>query len=375
MSRVSVVKCADYSNVEAAIKKSMKLLGGMERFFKKGKKVLLKPNISGPLPPDRASNTHPLFVKAVIETIKKTGAEIWVGECSAGGSPGITRKCLEISGIGDIIQETDVEFKNFEEGKFILKNIPNFKVLEKTDFAETIFHVDLMVNLPKLKTHGLTFMTGSIKNCFGCVHPLERQYLHRNFPDREHFNQGLVDIYSLVRPKLTLMDTIVGMEGDQGPSFGNPKKIGAIIAGEDGVAVDAVAATIIGYHPLAIPMIKYADERGIGTGDMGKIEVAGEKVENVVVRGFKQHPLFDNKYRKMHGFGNTFIMVPELIASKCIKCRTCENNCPVGAIDMNPYPTINREKCIMCYCCHETCPSGAYKLKIKWLRGHNIKKR
>lgn len=367
MPKVSIVKCDDYSEVKAGIQESLKLLGGIKKFFKKGERVLLKPNISDPLPPEKAANTHPLFVKAVIEIAQKAGAEVSVGEASAGGGEGITTKCLEISGIGKIISETGVTFRNFQEEPFMLRDIPSFKVMDKTDFANAIFQVDMVVNLPKLKTHGLTFITGSIKNCFGCVHPEERKYLHGTFPRREDFTQGLVDIYSFVRPRLTIMDAVVGMEGEQGPSFGDPKKIGLVIAGEDGVAVDAVAATVIGYEPHALPIIKFADERGIGTGDMRKIEVVGERIKDVVVKGFKQHPLFNNKYRKMEGFGSSFVMIPELTQSKCIKCGTCANNCPVCAIQMNPYPVIDREKCIMCYCCHELCPQGAYQLKIKWL--------
>jgi len=373
MPKVSAVKCADYSKVKTGIKKSIELMGGL-KLFKKRKKVLLKPNISDPLPPEKASNTHPMFVKALIEIVQETGAEVWVGESSAGAEPGKTQQCLKISGIGDVISEMGVEFRNFQEEAFTPKDIPNPKVLERTDFASAIFQADVLVNIPKLKTHGLTFMTGSIKNCFGCIHPLERQYLHRNFPDRESFSQGLVDMYSFIMPKLTVMDAVVGMEGDQGPSFGNPKKIGVILAGEDGVAVDTVAATIIGYNPSAIPMIRAAHERGLGVGDARKINVVDNKVEDLLIKDFKLHPLFDNKYRKIHGFGDSFIMIPELTMSKCIKCGTCANNCPVNAINLNPYPVIDREKCIMCYCCHETCPQGAYKLKIKWLRGKHQKK-
>lgn len=365
-TKVAVLRCPSYSKVKKQINESLRLLGGARKFFRRGRKALVKPNISDPLPPEKASNTHPLFVKAVIEIAQEAGSEVWVGECSAGGGEGITAKCLEISGIGAVVRETGVEFRNFQEEPFVQRAIPNSKVLEKTDFASAFFQADLVVNLPKLKTHGLTFMTGAVKNCFGFVHPQERKYLHKTFPKREQFSQGLVDIYSFIKPHLTIMDAVVAMEGEQGPSFGNPRKLGMVIAGEDGVAVDAVAANIIGYNPLAIPIIKYAEERGVGVGSLERIEVVGSRVKKVT--DFKLHPLFDNKYRKIEGFGKSFVMLPEVDRLKCIKCGTCAENCPVGAIKMSPYPVIDRRKCIMCYCCHELCPTGACKLEIKWIR-------
>jgi len=367
-TKVAIVKCPSYSEVKKQINLSLRLLGGARRFFKKGKRVLIKPNISDPLPPEKASNTHPLFVKAVIEIAKKAGSEVWVGECSAGGGVGVTTKCLEISGIGKVVRETGVEFRNFQEEPFVQRSINNYKVLEKTDFASAFFQADLVVNLPKLKTHGLTFMTGAVKNCFGFVHPSERKYLHRAFPKREQFSQGLVDVYSFIKPHLTIMDAVVAMEGEQGPSFGNPRKVGIIIAGEDGVAVDAVAASLIGYNPAALPTIKYAEQRGVGVGDVRKIQIVGSRVEEVKVNDFKLHPLFDNKYRKMQGFGESFVMMPEVDKLKCIKCGACADNCPVSAIKMSPYPVVDRGKCILCYCCHEMCPTGACRLEIKWIK-------
>ncbi|MEM3556118.1 MAG: DUF362 domain-containing protein [Candidatus Micrarchaeia archaeon] len=365
-TKVAVLKCPSYLEVKKQINNSLRLLGGVKKFFKKGKKVLIKPNISDPLPAEKASNTHPLFVRAVIEITQEAGSEVWVGECSAGGGEGITRKCLEISGIGDVVRETGVEFRNFQEEPFVQQGIPNSKVLEKTDFASALFQADFVVNMPKLKTHGLTFMTGAVKNCFGFIHPAERKYLHKTFSKREQFSQGLVDVYSFIKPHLTIMDAVVAMEGEQGPSFGNPRKLSVIIAGEDGVAVDAVAASIIGYNPLAIPTIKYAEERGVGVGNLERVKVVGSRVKRVT--NFKLHPLFDNKYRKIEGFGKSFVMLPEVDKSKCIKCGTCADNCPVSAIKMFPYPVFDRKKCIMCYCCHELCPTGACKLEIKWVR-------
>jgi uncharacterized protein (DUF362 family)/Pyruvate/2-oxoacid:ferredoxin oxidoreductase delta subunit len=345
----------------------------VEKSLKPGASVLVKPNISDPLPAEKVSNTHPLFLRALLKLLKKLRINVMVGEASAGGGPGITRKCLSASGIEEVINEQRVPFRNFQEEPFITTRIPNGKILKSAEVAKAVYDVDCIINVPKLKTHGLTFMTGAIKNCFGCVSQLTRKHLHSTAPNRMQFSQGLVDIYSVIKPRLTLMDAVVGMEGEQGPSFGNPKKIGVIIASEDGVAVDAVAASIIGYKPSAIPAIRDATERGIGNGRIEKLEIVGEKIESTLVKDFKKHPLFDNKYRKMEGFGKHFVLLPTVDEIRCSKCGSCANACPVDAIKLAPYPIINRSRCIMCYCCHEVCPVGACRLEIKWYGGKKWK--
>lgn len=366
MAKVSVVKCKRYEDAKEAIKKGLDLIR-LAKFIKKGDKVLIKPNICDPFPPEKASCTHPLFVKAVIELVQKQGAEAWVGEASGGIDIENTGKALRISGILDAIEETRAVVRNFQKEPFIPKDIENYGVLEKTDFASAVFEADKIINLPKLKTHGLVFMTGAIKNCLGCIHPGERQYLHRQFPKVEEFAEGLADVFSVVKPSLTIMDAVVAMEGDEGPSHGNPKNVGLVIASEDAVAVDAVAAEIIGYKALAIPTTKIAAERGLG--NIKNIKVIGEKLKNVLVKDFKKSSLFAelNKYKKEGGHGKEFFYNPVLIKERCIKCGTCEKNCPVGAISLKPYPEIDRKKCIRCYCCHELCPQTAYSLEKAWL--------
>ncbi|MEM5793531.1 MAG: DUF362 domain-containing protein [Candidatus Aenigmatarchaeota archaeon] len=366
MPKVSIVKCDDYSRSKEAIKKSIDLLGGLENFVKKGDKVLLKPNICEPLPPEKHANTHPEFVRSVIELVKECGGTPIIGELSAGNIPGRTNDSFEISGISKIARETKTKIRNFQEEEFIVKEIPDYLVLEKTDFAKAIFEVDLIINLPKLKTHGITFITGAVKNCFGCIHPEEREYLHREFSDRESFSNGLLDVYSFLKPQLNIMDAIIGMEGDQGPSYGKPRKIGVVLASEDGIALDAVAAKITGHNPKAILTCRIGEERGLGICDIEKIDLVGERIDEVVIHDFKKHTLF-NEYRKENGFGSDFIYEPYVVKEECIGCRACEMSCPVNAIKIENHPEFDRDKCIKCFCCQEVCTTGAIKLEKKWM--------
>ncbi len=369
-TKVAVIKAEDYSVVKDSINKALKLIGGLDKFVKKDDLVLLKPNMIDPLTPDKAATTHYLFVKAVIELVKDITDKVMVGDCSGGTDKNATEKTLEKSRIKEVVNETNVSFRNFQKEEFIPEYINNHKVLEKTDFAKAVKEADVIINLPKLKTHGITFYTGAIKNCFGCVHPLERKYLHKNFSDRISFSEGLVDIYSHVKPKLNIMDAVIAMEGDEGPSHGDPKYVGLVLASEDGVALDTVACSIIGYNPMAMPTIYDAHKRRIGLGDIKKIEILGEDIKDVKVKDFKKNSLFDsvNKYKREKGFNEEFVFEPKLVIKNCKRCGICEKNCPVNAITLNPYPIIDKDKCIHCYCCHETCPNKGLTLVKKRIK-------
>ena len=367
-SKISLVRCNDYENCKERMRECLDLLGGLKQFIKSGQKVLIKPNLIDPVPPEVGADTHPLFLKAIIELTKEITQNIFVGDASGGNDSGITDKCYKISGLKRVVEETGVEFLNFQETEFIPRDISGYQVLEKTDFAAPLFDMDFIINLPKFKTHGITFITGAIKNTFGCIHPLERIYLHKNFPKHEIFSKGIVDVYSFIKklkPGITIMDAIRSMEGDQGPSHGPMVNTNLILAGEDGVAIDAVMAKITGHQPMAIPIIRNATERRVGNGNLDEIDVVGEKIEDVLFSGFKQSSLFDNKYKKMPGYGKLFDAIPVVNKEKCIKCGTCVNNCPVGAIKLDPYPEIDRKKCIKCFCCHEFCPKGAIDVKFQ----------
>jgi len=367
LTKVSIVKCNNYSKIKKSVKKSLDLLGGLDKFVEKGDKVLLKPNICEPFPPEKHANTHPELVRVVVELVKEVGGEPIIGELTTGNSPGRTQEAFEKSGIKKIADETETPIRNFQQEPFIVKDIPDYKVLEKTDFAKALFDVDVVMNLPKLKSHGITFLTGAVKNCFGCIHPGEREYLHREFSEREQFSHGLLDVYSYIKPQLNIMDAVVAMEGDEGPSHGNPRNIGLVITSEDGVALDTISAKITGHNPLAIPTCRLGGERKIGEVDISKIKVVGEELEDILREEFVKHNLFHD-HKREKGFGAEYIYEPQIISEECTACGTCVDACPVNAIKIvDGKAKIDYEKCIKCFCCQEVCPSGAVKIEKKWL--------
>ena len=366
MSEVSLVKCNSYDEIKLAIQKSINLLGGIDKFIQPQEKILLKPNLCDPIVPEKAATTHPYFIKAVIEIVKDAKAIPIIGELAAGNSKDRTRETFRVTGIEKIANETNTEIRNFQEENFVPREIQGYKVLEKTDFAEYLDEVDKIINLPKLKGHGVTYLTCAIKNFFGCVHPQEREYLHKNFSEVEKFSQGIVDIFSVIKPKINLniVNAVVGMQGDESPSYGNPIKIGYVITGSDAVSVDAISSKLTGHRPLAIPLIYDAFKRKFGEADIRKIKVLGEELTSI--KKFDKHSNYENRNKDRKS--KEFVLQPK-ISKKCVKCGICFENCPVDAISGNKKSgfKINEEKCIQCYCCQEMCVHEAISLQKKWL--------
>jgi len=372
MSKVVLTKCKDYKKVKQILLDSLKLIGGIKKYIKKGSKVLIKPNLSDPLPPEKAATTHPLLIKAIVEIVQETGAKVTIGECSAGNVENATKKAFDICGVNEIANQTGALTRNFQEEDWILKNIPDYKILKKADFAQALFEADFVINVPKLKTHGITFITSALKNTFGCVEFKNRALLHRKLKDRRDFAQALVDVYSFVKPQLTIIDAVLAMEGDEGPSYGNPVDLGYVIISEDGVAADAVAAHLTGHRALALPIICHAHERGLGIADLKKITVLGDKL--TTKKDFKRSSLFHDELNKHDGFKKEFEFQPS-ITELCMKCGACFNSCPVSAISFDEKTgyKINEEKCIQCLCCHEVCVHAAIKLNKKYFQAKRDK--
>ncbi|MBA7668137.1 NAD(P)H-quinone oxidoreductase subunit I, chloroplastic [subsurface metagenome] len=229
----------------------------------------------------------------------------------------------------------------------------------------------MVVSLPKLKTHELTFLTGAVKNFFGCVPSGDRFRAHRLSKERE-FAEAVVDIYSVCRPKLAVMDAVVVMEGE-GPSAGDPTNVGAILASFDCVSLDVVASQLTSFRPEEILTSVDAIERGIGPEGLEEVRTVGEELKGLIKKDFKKPVLYRNSAvrslrRLLTPLGiNIFRVFPKLNQSRCSRCGLCEEKCSVGAIRLDPLPLINYEECIQCFVCHEFCPEGAIELKRSWI--------
>lgn len=346
---VSIIKCEDYRKVKKAIQQAVDLLGGFQKYIRKGDKVLLKPNIGFRRPPDSGFVTNPQFVKAVAELAAEAGGKIIIGDIGAGLDQE-RKEAFEITGIKDVAEQTGSELTNLKEDGFIVKTISGHHVIDKIGIAKKIFEVDCVINLPKLKTHGVTFLTGAVKNLFGCVDPELRLLLHLQF-NKEDFNRSLVDVYSVIKPvlKLNIMDAIDSIEGGFA-TIGNKKRTGLVLSSKDAVCLDTVSAVITGHNPLQIPWMSCISEKYSALCDIKKINILGEKIENVIVKDFKKHASITREQS----------LKLSINKDKCIKCDRCIENCPVKAI--KDYK-IDNTRCIRCFCCEEVCPKNAVEFK------------
>lgn len=362
-TKVSIIKCDDYSKARAAIKEALDLIGGLEKIISPGNRVLLKPNVLAIKRPEAAVTTHPSIVSAMCELVKEAGGIPIVGDGSGVTSSAstATAEALRVSGIEEAALTSGAELINFETSGFVEVDVPGAKQFSRLHIAKAIVDADIIISLPKLKTHELTLYTGAVKNFFGVIPRKDRKDAHF-LEDRDRFGDAVVDIYSFIKPHLAVMDGIVGMEGD-GPSAGAPISSGVIMASYDCVALDVVASELIGFDPLQIPTNKAALARGFGTK---KPEVVGTPLEKVKIQ-FKKPtggalalmpPFLRKIVRKQ------FTVKPFINTSICTLCKACVLNCSVVAIEeKNGSLKINEEKCIQCYCCRELCPSHAVEIK------------
>jgi len=367
-SKVSIVRCEDYSieNVRIAVKKTLENLGGLENFIKPNQRVLVKPNLLSAKDPSRAITTHPAIVQSVIEEIKKFGAVPSIGDSPGGAERGVGR-VWENTKMCEVAENTGTELVKFEGGGVCRAETPDGKIYYVSKYA---LQVDAIVSLPKMKTHVLVLFTGAIKNMFGIIPGFRKSEYHKRFPHPMDFSQMLVDVFSLALPKLSIMDAIVCMDGD-GPSSGNPKYVGLILASSDAVALDKVCSGIYGFKENEIETTSIAEKRGLGTANVSNIEIVGEKLSDVVLPKFdlpsnrflKIIPKFMVKLLEPY-----FWIRPNIKEELCTNCNICVENCPMKAIKENPKnPTFNHTKCINCLCCHELCPQNAVYLERSWL--------
>jgi len=373
---VALVRAERYDSgiVYAAIERAFSLTGGVAELEKKGRTLLLKPNILSGADPSRAITTHPVFFEAVVVFLREKGFKLIAGDSPAVES---TDHAGKRSGLRTVAIRHGIEWSDFSES--VTVSNPDGRQVRRFTVAKAFTRADAVISLPKLKNHSQMYYTGAMKNIFGFVPGLEKSRFHLRFPERERFARMIVDLNLLIRPAFSLMDGITAMEGP-GPNNGRPIDIGAIIASSDPLALDSVACRIIGYDPAEIPILRVAYEVAAWVENEADIAVSGDPVESFI-RPFekidlvKEISFFKREFFR-RGLLKTlaplaerlFVPKPFIIRKKCILCERCVKICQTQAIVVSGtgndrHISIDLSPCIRCYCCHEVCPADAIDLK------------
>lgn len=367
--KVSLLKCENYNyeKVRETIVKSLENIGGIEKYINKGDKVLLKSNLIMRKRPEEAATTNPIFVTAVADILIEYGAKVIIGDSP--GGPFIESRMRNIyksTGMAEAASNTGAQL-NFNLKTTIIDN-PEGKFLKKIAVTDMINDVDKIINLPKLKTHGLATYTGAVKNLFGLIPGTIKAEYHVRMPDVNDFCDSLIDICMAVKPVLHIMDGIIGMEG-AGPSAGDPRKIGVILVSQSPYHLDKAASKIIGLNIEEVPTIMQSAKRGLCTENMKDIEVIGQKINDCIIDDFKKPPVNNRNIRRIPkpllNFALKYLKSkPMFDYNICVGCRDCAENCPPKVIKMvNNKPEVDYSKCIRCFCCQELCPQKAVSIK------------
>ncbi len=370
MNLVSIEKAENYNpeTIEAVLRKTLENLGGISKFIKPGMTVALKPNLVMGKTPETGATTHPEIVRAVAKIVREAGAKVVLAESPGGPyTPQRLKAVYAATGMLDAAADSGMEL-NYDISSLKVDN-PDGKYLKKTEIITPLAHADFVINLCKLKTHGQMVYTGAVKNMFGAVPGLLKAEYHMRMADYAHFSDALIDVFLSVRPGLSIMDGVVAMEG-YGPTAGDPRHCGLLIASENAFALDYAAAAVIGADPAGIPMFVQAKLRGLMPDELSEIDFPALRPEAVRIADFKvpqldrlkaivfvkNNSLFSGLSAKMRPF--------PVFTSKCVRCGDCVRLCPVSVITMGrERPEADLNRCIRCFCCQEICPSKAVKME------------
>ena len=351
MATVSIIK-ATYSDVD--IESLLEPLGGMGRFVKEKEKVLLKVNLLSSKGPEKAVTTHPEFVRAVAQAVRKAGGEPYIGDSPGGTfSKRTLKKTYRSSGLEKLAEDEKIPL-NFNTGVKKL-DIPDGKRLQSSPFGEYVLNADKVIALPKLKTHSFQYLTLACKIMYGAIPGLTKAKYHAQFPRKASFADMMLDILTIVKPQLYIMDGILAMEG-QGPGSGDPVKMNLALAATDHVAMDIAVCKILGIEPVGIPVLKMAKVSGLWPE---RIDYPIRQPEDVAYKGFKLPNTADHLLT-----GKKPPRKSPVITDKCTACGECENICPRDAVKVKDrMAEVTYAKCIRCFCCHEVCPEDAIVLR------------
>lgn len=349
-------KCNSYNSEElkVAISNILNPLATQLGSFK-DKSIMIKPNLLAYRKDEDPACVHPNLIVGIVEYLYVNGAK----QVAIIENPAVKTAPAVLADmkIATRLEELNCLMANCEN--YQVAKLPETCKFHQLELAQEYKDFDIIINLAKLKTHGMMTLTMGVKNLFGLVRGSERLGWHLAVgKDYEKFADMLLDIYLTVKPQITILDAIIAMEGN-GPGSGTPTKLGFLAASNDAIALDDDIAKKLNIKD--IPQLKRAYERNLVPSYTNE----GELIENISLKlpdpprkelawGVYFPPKLRNFLRQ------TLISKPVVIKADCVGCGVCQKMCPPGTLKIiNGKPKFDLATCIRCYCCQEHCPKGA----------------
>ena len=384
MADVALLKCDTYSpdEVKGKILQGLDLLG-IDPVCFRAARVALKPNLLTAVAPESAVVTHPVFFDAVAQIVIDHGGKPVLIE-----SPAVVslKNALRKAGYLPIIDKLGILVADIEPVEKI--SYDNAHIFRNFEISRAFQDVDMIVNIPKFKTHGLTYVSAAVKNLFGAVPGMRKSQMHLRFPDKTEFSEFILDLYGAILNRfdkpgaiLHILDAIVSLEGEGPGASGSPRKTGAIIIGEDALALDHVAVDLAGLDVNLVATLTSGFAREFGVSSRDEIHVRGERIEDMRTRDFiptksSGVPLLLRVSFFRRIMKNLFVEKPTPLEDVCSLCYQCRHICPADAIsearEGKKVPQFDYKRCIRCFCCQEICPEAAITIrkgKMQWLFG------
>lgn len=372
MSQISITKNPTYDLDQ--VTQSVRLhfaRFGLDKKLGPQTKVLLKPNLLMKRRPEEFTTTHPALVEGAILVLKEYGVQEITLADSPGGlyTPSALKGIYSTCGMEEVCSRQGVRL-NFDTG-FQQVHREEGRLVKTFPLINPVCQADFILDLCKLKTHAMTGLSGGVKNLFGTIPGLTKPEFHWRFPEKEQFCSMLIDLCETVKPDFVLVDAVESMEGN-GPSGGQKRTPGLILASDQPYDLDFCLCHLIGLDPARVKTVEESVRRGLCCGDLSQIQVLGEPLQPIpdyklprdARTDFTSHvpPVLAKPIKKLT---QVFLTSHPAVRQKdCIGCGKCAESCPAKTITIeNRKAQINLKNCIHCFCCHEMCPVKAIDIR------------
>lgn len=365
---VCLDRCSSYQAAELAAVVARQLYAlGVDQAIKPGMQVVIKPNLVIRSGPEEAIITHPHVVAAVGCFVQKCGGDVLIAESPGGKyTPAAMKALFAGCGYTEMAEANGFLLYTACESKQV--SLPEAKICHNIFVVSPFLEADYIIDIAKLKTHGMMGLSGAVKNLFGTVPGLKKPELHCRFPNKEDFADMLLDLCQFTSPDLCIIDAVDTMEGN-GPTGGSKRFVGAVLASKSPYAADLAAAKLIGLKPVELWTVQQSIVRGL-LQNPDNLQILGDSIEDLAVTGFlparsSSVDFVDRAPKLLRPLLKKLATpLPRVRKSLCIGCGKCAESCPQKVIDLkNGKADIRTKGCIHCFCCHEMCPLHVIDIK------------